>query len=128
MEENVFMGSNNKSIGDLGEKIAEKYLIAQGYKILDKNFRYKTGEIDLIGKDGEYITFIEVKTRTSSYFGFPREAVTYLKQQKIYRTAQIYILQKKFFNFNFRFDVVEVFLSDISGNHKVKLIKDAFQL
>ena len=122
------MGSNNKSIGDLGEEIAAKYLIEMGYKILDKNFRYKTGEIDLIGKDDEYITFIEVKARTSSYFGFPCEAVTYLKQQKIYRTAEIYILQKKLFKFNFRFDVVEVFLSDMKNDYRVKLIKNAFQV
>ena len=128
MEEIVSMGKDNKSIGDLGEQIAEKYLINLGYKILHKNFRYKTGEIDIIGKDQEYITFIEVKTRTSSYFGFPCEAVNSFKQQKIYRTAEIYIMQKKLFKTNFRFDVVEVFLSDISGNHKVKLIKDAFQL
>ena len=122
------MGSANKSIGDLGEKIAEKYLIDMGYKILDKNFRYKTGEIDLIGKDADYIAFIEVKTRTSSYFGFPCEAVTSLKQQKIYRTAEIYILQKKLFKSNFRFDVVEVFLSNMQKDYRVTLIKDAFQL
>ena len=122
------MGSDNKSIGDLGEKIAEKYLIDIGYKILDKNFRYKTGEIDLIGRDDEYIAFIEVKTRTSSYFGFPCEAVTCLKQQKIYRTAEIYILQKKLFKFDFRFDVVEVFLSDTKKDYRIELIKDAFQV
>ncbi len=122
------MGSNNKSIGDLGEKIAEEYLINIGYKILDKNFRYKTGEIDLIGKDNKYIVFVEVKTRTSSYFGFPCEAVTLAKQQKIYRTAEIYILQRKLFNSNFRFDVVEVFLSNMQRDYKIKLIKDAFQV
>ncbi|MBC8060459.1 MAG: YraN family protein [Clostridiaceae bacterium] len=122
------MRSENKAIGDLGEKIAERYLIENGYKIIDKNFRYKTGEIDLIGKDYEYITFIEVKTRTSSYFGFPREAVTLLKQQKIYRTAEIYILQKKLFKFNFRFDVVEVFLSEMKKDYSVTLIKNAFQV
>ena len=122
------MGSDNKSTGDLGEKIAEKYLIHLGYKILDKNFRYKTGEIDLIGKDNEYIVFIEVKTRTSSYFGFPCEAVTSSKQRKIYRTAEIYILQRKLFKSNFRFDVVEVFLSNMQKDYRVTLIKDAFQL
>ena len=50
------MGSDNKSIGDLGEKIAKKHLIDIGYEILNKNFRYKTGEIDLIGKNDEYIS------------------------------------------------------------------------
>jgi len=122
------MGADNKHIGDLGEKIAEKHLIEKGYIILDRNFRYKTGEIDLIGKDKDYISFIEVKTRTSSYFGFPCEAVTYSKQQKIYRTAEIYIMQKKLFKLNFRFDVVEVILLDEKNNYKVDLIKDAFQI
>jgi len=122
------MGSKNKSLGDLGEKIAAKYLTEIGYEILDKNFRYKTGEIDLIGRDFSFITFVEVKTRTSSYFGFPCEAVTLLKQQKIYRTAEIYILQNKLFKFDFRFDVVEVFFSEMKQNYSIKLIKDAFQI
>jgi putative endonuclease len=122
------MSSSNKFIGNFGEEIAEKYLIEVGYIILEKNFRYKTGEIDLIGRDGDYITFIEVKTRTSSNFGEPCEAVTPLKQLKIYRTAEVYIMKKKLYNFSFRFDVLEVFLSNDKKNYSIKLIKDAFQL
>ena len=122
------MDSTNKSIGNFGEEVAAKYLIEIGYIILDKNFRYKTGEIDLIGKDGEFITFIEVKTRTSTNFGEPCEAVTPAKQLKIYKTAEIYIMKKKLFKFNFRFDVLEVILSNHKKDYSIRLIKDAFQI
>ena len=57
------MHSYKKEVGNLGESLAESYLIQNGYIILDKNFRCKQGEIDIIGKDGEYISFIEVKSR-----------------------------------------------------------------
>lgn len=118
----------NKKIGDLGEELAQKHLIKLGYKILDKNYRCKTGEVDIIGKDGEFISFIEVKTRKSSFYGSPGEAVNYIKQHKIYKTAQMYILKKKLHKFNFRFDVVEVILNNESNDFSIRLIKDAFQL
>ncbi|HEY5575352.1 MAG TPA: YraN family protein [Clostridiaceae bacterium] len=120
------MSSFNKDIGNLGEIISENFLIDSGYIILDRNFRCKTGEIDLIAKDGDYICFIEVKTRCGSLFGNPCEAVTYPKQQRICKTAQMYILKKKLFKFNFRFDVIEVILNKENGSSSIKLIKNAF--
>lgn len=122
------MHSFNKDIGSLGEDIAENYLRQIGYTILQRNFRCRIGEIDLIGKDGNYICFIEVKTRYGSLFGNPCESVTYSKQRKIYKTAELYIMKKKLFKFNFRFDVIEIILSNDTNTPSVKLIKDAFQL
>lgn len=120
------MSSFNKEIGGLGEEISEAFLIESGYTILDRNYRCKTGEIDLIAKDGDYICFIEVKTRCGNLFGSPCEAVTYSKQQKISRTAQMYILRKKLFRHCFRFDVIEVILNRDNGSSSIKLIKNAF--
>ncbi|MEW9093990.1 MAG: YraN family protein [Clostridiaceae bacterium] len=122
------MYSYRKKMGDLGEELAQSYLIESGYIILEKNFRCKTGEIDIIGKDGNFISFIEVKTRCSDFYGSPGEAVNYVKQCKIYKTAQMYILKKKLHRFNFRFDVVEVILKYESDDFSIKLIKDAFQI
>lgn len=122
------MHSINKPIGDYGEHLAESYLMKLGYKILDKNYRCKLGEIDLIGKDGDYITFIEVKTRRTTCFGMPCEAVNLHKQNKIFRTAEIYILKNKLNKYNFRFDVVEIILNNNKTNYSIQLIKNAFQV
>lgn len=122
------MHSFNKDIGSLGEDIAETYLRQVGYTVLDKNFRCKLGEIDIVGKDGDYICFIEVKTRYGSIYGSPSEAVTYSKRLRIYKTAETYIMRKKLFKFNFRFDVIEIILNKCNNNTSIKLIKDAFQV
>lgn len=121
------MHSFNKETGNLGEEIAENFLIESGYTILDKNFRCKIGEIDIIAREGNYICFIEVKTRYGDLFGSPCEAVTYSKQQKINKVAQFYIMKKKLFKFFFRFDVIEVILNKNDDNYSIKFIKDAFQ-
>jgi len=121
------MVSSNKITGNLGEALAEKYLIDIGYIVLDRNFRYKTGEIDLICKDGDCITFVEVKARKTNRFGEPCEAVTPLKQLKIYKTAEVYIMKKKLYKYDFRFDVLEVIILN-DDDYSIKLIKDAFQI
>lgn len=122
------MYSSNAATGLLGEELAQYYLEEMGYVILDKNYKCKTGEIDVIAKDNEYIAFIEVKTRHNLHFGTPGEAVTLPKQYKIYKTAQFYIMEKKLYRFDFRFDVVEVTLSSKDNSHSIKLIKDAFSI
>ena len=122
------MKSFNKDIGSLGEGISESHLKNLGYKILDKNFRCKCGEIDLIAVNKSYICFIEVKTRYGLNFGMPAESVGYSKQHKIYKTAQVYIMMKNIHNFNFRFDVIEITLNNSNNDFSVNHIEDAFQL
>ncbi|MBA5850482.1 YraN family protein [Clostridium sp. cel8] len=122
------MKNFNKKTGDLGESIAEMYLSSIGYKIMDRNFRCRIGEIDIIGKDADYICFIEVKTRKSIKYGFPYESVNYRKQLKIYKVAKLYILKNKIYNLNYRFDVVEIILNMYSNKHNIKLIKNAFYI
>ena len=108
--------------------LSETYLKNLGYKILEKNFRCKCGEIDLIATNSGYICFIEVKTRYGTNFGIPAESVTYSKQHKIYKTAQVYISRKNIIDCNFRFDVMEVLLSHDNNDFLVNHIEDAFQL
>ena len=77
-------------MNEIGRKYEEKaaeLLEKQGYFILERNYRCKQGEIDLIGKEGEYLCFIEVKYRSGLSYGSPLEAVTKAKQRKISRTA-----------------------------------------
>jgi putative endonuclease len=122
------MKSFNKDIGALGEEISKSYLKNLGYRILDKNFRCKCGEIDLIAVNSGYICFIEVKTRYGVTFGMPSESVVYSKQRKIYNTAQVYIMKKNIVNSNFRFDVMEVILNNNNNEFFINHIEDAFQL
>lgn len=85
---------NTKSLGDLGEKIAEKYLKDGNYKILDRNFRYsRLGELDLVAQKDERVIFFEVKTRQKigpSDF-LPEDNITFAKQKKLIKLAQIYL-------------------------------------
>ena len=86
--------SKNKYTGNIGESLAEGYLIDKGYKILARNYKNKIGEIDIIAQENDRIIFVEVKSRASAKFGYPREAVNYYKQQKIRRVAEVYLKSK----------------------------------
>lgn len=93
-----------------GEDGACAYLESQGYKILKRNYRCYSGEIDIIAAKGPTLSFIEVKTRSSTLYGLPREAVTYGKQKKIRRCAETYLAMTKRMNNMppLSFDVIEV--------------------
>ncbi|MBK5240926.1 YraN family protein [Clostridium sp.] len=122
------MKTHNKDIGALGEDIAETHLKNTGYVIKEKNFRCKCGEIDLIAVNSGYTCFVEVKTRYGTKFGLPAESVNYVKQKKIYKTAEVYISYKNIADSNFRFDVIEVLLNNDNNDFLVNHIEDAFQL
>ena len=110
-------------VGKTGEKLAAKYLEQNNYKIIKQNFRCKQGEIDIIAIDNECgdIVFVEVKTRTSLYFGTPAEAVNKTKREHIKRTAKYFLYLNKLKYKGIRFDVIEVFLS--KQEHKINHIK-----
>jgi len=95
-------------IGLDGQEAAEKFLQNKGYVVLSRNYRVKTGEIDLVLKDGAYIVFVEVKFRKNLAYGLPREAVGHKKQQRIMNTALHYLTRHKLTESDIRFDVVEV--------------------
>jgi putative endonuclease len=116
---------NTIKVGDRGEQAAADYLQAAGYDILERKYRSKIGEIDIIAKRKNVLVFVEVKTRRNTTYGFPAEAVTYRKQRKIINTASCYLQQIHNTNICCRFDVIEIFLTEnniIKHNH----IIDAF--
>ena len=112
---------NTHSIGVAGEDLAVKYLSKYKYKILERNFRCKFGEIYIIAFNEGFITFVEVKSRSDEKFGLPREAVSPYKQQRIASAAQYWLYTNKLVGRSVRFDVVEI----LSG--KVNVLKDAFR-
>ena len=118
------MKPNKYELGIRGQQEAEKHLCQKDYHVLERNYRIRTGEIDLILQSGKYIIFVEVKYRGGLSHGTPGEAVGYRKQQKIIHTAMHYISRYGLENQDFRFDVVEVLETD--GNVIVNHIENAF--
>lgn len=96
------------TLGQWGETIAERYLIKQGYEIIEKNFRCRVGEIDIIALDGTVLVFVEVKTRKNQNYGMPCEAVNGIKLQHIKRTADYFKLGCRLPYKDERLDVVEI--------------------
>ncbi|SFB27416.1 YraN family protein [Clostridium frigidicarnis] len=115
----------NKSIGFYGESLACTILKSNGYKLLERNFSCKFGEIDIIALKDHILCFIEVKTRTSSKYGFPCESINYYKQKKLGRLAQFYVIKKGLTNHFLRFDALEIFLNSIDNNYDFNLIENA---
>ena len=98
---------NKRQMGTSYELKAENYLREKGYKILETNFRNRSGEIDIIAKDGEYFCFVEVKYRTTNDYGNPLEAVTVHKQNQIRKVALYYLMKNKLSEWTpCRFDVI----------------------
>ena len=124
------MGDNlsKNFFGRYGESLAEGFLKQKGYKIVDRNYRCKYGEIDLIAYDKKCLVFIEVKTRSSLAFSYPSEAITGLKKRKIIQTSLNYIKEKGLKDVNCRFDVISIVSSpqQLPGNELIDLIKGAF--
>lgn len=86
---------NKRQTGAAYEIKAEEYLLGNGYKILERNFRNRSGEIDLIAKKGGQIHFVEVKYRTTAMYGSPLEAVDFRKQNQIRKVAMYYLMKNK---------------------------------
>jgi len=102
------MEQNRIEIGAQGENLATELLIQKGYEIIERNYRYGHGEIDIIVKKDDTIIFVEVKTDKSGKYGNPVYWVPPRKQKQIGKIAKIYILQNKFKNVDYRFDVIAI--------------------
>jgi len=89
--ERIWKKQQNRILGQLGENLAAGCLEADGYEILERNYRCPYGEIDLVARKDGYLVFVEVKTRRSRAFGEPAEAVSRSKQKKIRLTAATYL-------------------------------------
>jgi putative endonuclease len=117
---------NRAHTGARGESLAVKALKKKGYKILEKNYRSKLGEIDVIARDGDVLAFVEVKARRTDRFGDPKLAVTPQKQRKISMVALEYLKKTDQIEKGGRFDVVAIRL--LPGKPAIEIIKNAFEL
>ncbi len=114
----------SRFFGDKGEKLAYRYLISKGYKILETNWYFNKKEIDIICFKNNELIIVEVKTRSSEYFGKPEEAVTFKKQKFLIEATQNYIEQNNI-DYEVRFDVISIILN--KKETKINHIKNAFK-
>ena len=112
------------SLGKSGEDLACRELERRGYVIVARRYRVRGGELDVIARDGETIVFVEVKTRAGRMFGEAAEAVTPLKQLRMTRLAEEYLMRHHLVDCPCRFDVVSIHAD--AGVQVVEVIQNAF--
>lgn len=115
---------DTKSTGNLGEDLACDYLKKHGYRILERNYRIRGGEIDIVAKDGDYLVFVEVKARNSYKYGPPLESITPWKIKSLLKTALFYVVKTNWGNRPYRLDVVALDFADSKDNPRIELIKN----
>ena len=120
-------GTDRKTLGAAGEAAAAAHLQGKGWRILARNFRIRSAEIDIVADDRGTVVFVEVKTRSSTRFGTPGQAVNRRKQEKIIRAAQIFLRQERLEGCPCRFDVVEVYVHP-GGTLSIRHLPGAFEL
>ncbi len=110
--------------GTIGEDLAVDFLQKKGYRILQRNYRFEHGEIDIVAEDGNALVFVEVKARRSKQFGEPEDAITPQKCEKIRATADGYLFENNIDDKECRFDVIAI---DYQGDKtEIRHIIDAF--
>ena len=115
-----------KRLGQEGEDLAAGFLRKKGYKLVERNYRCKTGEVDLIVLDRKVVVFVEVKTRSDHSFGSPFEAVEARKQRKMIQAAQNFLHERKLHQRDARFDVVGISWHD--DRPVLEHIENAFEV
>jgi putative endonuclease len=115
-----------QALGKRGEDLACEELQRRGYAIIDRRFRTRCGELDIVARDGDVFVFVEVKARSGSRFGSPFDAITWQKRQRLSAMAESYLFLKRISGVACRFDVVSI-LEQQSG-HTIELIRGAFDM
>ena len=115
--------AKHNELGKIGEELAAQFLIDKGYEILEKNWRNRHKEIDIIAKDGDELVIVEVKTRQNDEHGDPDLAVTRQKQTRLIYAANAYLFTYNM-DINTRFDIISIVFKD--GEPLIDHIKDAF--
>ena len=110
---------HRKILGTEGEKSAEKFLKKNGFKIVEKNYRNRFGEIDIIAMEEDCLVFVEVKTKSNVEFAEPETWVDFRKQNQLIKMASYYLSEKDINNTECRFDVVGV---TIKANNKKEIV------
>lgn len=116
--------NSKRDAGDQGEELACSHLDRLGYQIIVRNYYIRGGEIDIVAKDGEFLVFIEVKTRWSHEFGLPVESITPRKIKHLLKTARFYLAEVRWEDKPYRLDFVSVDFTDSAQDPRIELIKN----
>jgi len=108
-----------RSRGNLGEGIARDYLREKGFKILESQYFARVGEIDIVAERAGRLHFVEVKARSSHKFGYPEEALTATKSERVRKAVGIYLLKNRIAHQNYQIDLVTIEFN--WDNHKAKV-------
>jgi putative endonuclease len=119
------VSSKRKEVGARGEKLAADFLKRRGYKIIQRNFRCREGEIDIIAQKGECLVFVEVRTKKNTAFGTPEESVTLSKREKLISLADAYLQTLRNQPPSWRIDVVAVELTRDNRVSRLEHIENA---
>jgi putative endonuclease len=114
---------NRQQKGRLGEDLAAQFLEGKGYRIVERNYRYDRGEVDIIAQDGGDLVFVEVKLRETEAFGSPEESITLFKEEQLKKVAEGYLFEHNLENQACRFDVVAITIVD--GKPRIRLLQNA---
>ena len=119
---------DKRALGSWGEDRAARFLRRKGYRIVERNFSTRLGEIDIIAEKGGIVAFVEVKLRKNADYGEAKEFVTYSKQRKVISTAMLWLARENT-ELQPRFDVIEIYAPDGVESKRVLInhIEDAFQ-
>ena len=120
------MTRSRKNIGNLGEEIATKFLQEKAYNIVQRNYRWARGEIDIIARQDNVLVFVEVKTARGNSFGPPENWVDQRKQEQVGMVAEKYLQENGINGMECRFDVIAVELQ--GTKHQIRHIENAFWL
>jgi len=110
--------------GNYGESLAVNFLKKRGYKILERNYRIRGGEIDIVAREGELLVFVEVKARWSHEYGLPKESITYYKIKALLKTAAFYCVKINWGDKPYRIDMVSIDFANSKDNPEIELIKN----
>ncbi len=117
--------NKDHELGKIGEDIAANYLTRLGYKVIERNFECKQGEIDIIALHKKELVFIEVKTRTNTFYGEASEAVNKFKIKHLLNSIKYYIYKRNLQDEYIRIDIIEVYIN--GENIKINHIKQAIE-
>ncbi|MDA1279811.1 MAG: YraN family protein [Chloroflexi bacterium] len=117
-----------KGVGRAGEAAARSYVVAElGYEVLKTNYRTRTGEIDIVAQDGDWVVFVEVKTRTSRVFGSTVEQIAAQKKTRLRAAAQSFLTENDLENADWRIDLLSVDMDRAGRVRQIEHIRSAIE-
>jgi putative endonuclease len=119
-------GDPRRALGQRAEQLAAEHLTRRGYHLIDRNYRWRGGELDLVAREGDTLVFVEVRARTRAEWGAPFETINRLKQRRVIRAALHWLMTHDLTRAPARFDVVSIMLPP-AGPPAIELIQNAFE-